>query len=75
VDNKFVTNLPSYNVESGEIEIDRVTQFYDHGPKETIVIETEDGEITLTPDHKIYTTRGIIQAQDLKIDDEIISFA
>jgi DNA polymerase III alpha subunit len=73
VDNKFVTNLPSYNVESGEIEIDRVTQFYDHGPKETIVIETEDGEITLTPDHKIYTTRGIIQAQDLKIDDEIIS--
>jgi len=73
VDNKMDVHLPSFNIEKNQLELDKVTQFYDHGPKDTIIIETDVGAITLTPDHKVYTIRGIIPAEDLKIDDEIIS--
>jgi len=45
----------------------------DEGERETIVIETDDGDLELTSDHVVYTTRGKVPAGELKIDDEIIS--
>ena len=73
VNKNMCVSLPSYNIETGEVVSDRVTQFYDQGERDTIVIETEDGEIELTPDHLVYTVRGKVPAGELKIDDEIIS--
>ena len=64
--------LPSYNPNTGCVESDRITQFYDQGERETIILETEDGEIELTHDHVVYTTRGKVPAGELKIDDEIL---
>lgn len=72
VENKMSYNLPSYNLITGEVVEDKIVQFYDHGEKETIIITTDDGEIELTPDHVVYTTRGKISAKDIQIDDEII---
>ena len=72
VENKLQVKLPSFNIETGEIELDEVVQFHKQGTKETIIIETDTGEIELTPDHIVYTKRGKIEACQLKIDDEII---
>jgi hypothetical protein len=72
VENKLQVKLPSFNIETGEIELDEVVQFHKQGTKETIIIETDNGEIELTPDHIVYTKRGKIEACQLKIDDEII---
>lgn len=65
-------HAPSYNVITGEIERDEITQFYEHEEKETIIIDTDRGEIELTPDHVVYTARGKIKAGDLRIDDDIV---
>jgi len=64
--------LPSFDAETGTVVSDMITQFYDQGERETIVIETDDGEIELTSDHVVYTTRGKVPAGELKIDDEIL---
>ena len=72
VNDRKVLELPSYNPKTGCLEKDKITQFYDQGERETIIIETEDGEIELTHDHIVYTTRGKVPAGELKIDDEIL---
>jgi len=72
VEAKREMNLPSYNASTGEIELDRVVQFFDQGEQETIIIETDDGELELTPDHKVMTINGYVKACDLSIDDEIL---
>ena len=40
--------------------------------REVIVIEYKGRELTLTPDHRVLTTRGYIEAQDLLESDELI---
>ena len=62
----------SYDPVTGDVVHDRITQFHDQGLKETIIVETEDGEIELTPDHIVYTSRGKVPAGELRVDDEII---
>lgn len=72
VKNKLTMSLPSYDVRTGDIVKDKVTQFYEKGEAEMLIIATEDGDIEVTPDHEIYTSRGKIRAIDIRIDDEII---
>lgn len=38
-----------------------------------ITVETNGGHrVTLTPDHKIFTARGVVRADELRVDDKII---
>lgn len=42
--------------------------------KEIIELDTEIGKLRLTPDHRVFTQRGWIEAQYLSIHDEIYSY-
>ena len=68
--------IPSYNVQTGEIEVDFV-DFADitQTNADVIQIELESGEkLNLTPDHKIFTeNRGWVEAVDLTEDDILIT--
>ena len=65
--------LPSLNEASGEMEEDTIVAAIHTGFKETIEIEIEDGRtLHLTPDHRVYTTRGWIEAGSLGLEDEIL---
>ena len=75
VDNHLHVKLPSYNVKTGDVELDEVTQFFDQGFHETLVIETEDGKLELTPNHKVMTKRGWVCAGELTLNDEILHIA
>jgi hypothetical protein len=70
VNNKIDLNLMSYNNDTKSFEKDKILQFWDQGEKETIIIETEEGEIELTPDHKVLTQRGWIKAEELTEDEK-----
>lgn len=75
VQSKLSLELPTYNIETGELEMSKITQFYDQGEQETIIVSTSMGEIELTPNHVVYTTRGKIPACELQEDDEILSLS
>jgi intein/homing endonuclease len=65
--------LPSYNEGTGEIEADVIEAVVRNGEKPVLTIELEDGEsLTLTDDHRVYTTRGWIPAGELTLTDEIL---
>ena len=40
--------------------------------REVIVIEYKGRELTLTPDHRVLTKRGYVEAQDLLESDELV---
>lgn len=66
------TKLPSFNEETGEIEQDEIVAAVCTGVQDTLTIELEDGKIIrLTSNHKVYTTRGWVEAGDLTAEDEI----
>jgi DNA polymerase-3 subunit alpha len=66
-------NLPSLNEKTGEMEQDTIVAAVHTGFKETLEIEVENGRsITLTTDHRVYTTRGWVEAGNLTIEDEIL---
>lgn len=72
VQSKLSLELPTYNIETGELEMSKITQFYDQGEQETIIVSTSMGEIELTSNHVVYTTRGKIPAGELQEEDEIL---
>ena len=52
----------------------KVLNWFDQGIKETIELEFDDGtKLVCTPDHKIRTTIGWIEAGDLNEEHEIVS--
>ena len=66
-------NLPSYNEETGEMEQDEIVAAVLTGVKDTLTIELEDGKfITLTSDHRVFTTNGWKEAGLLTMEDEIL---
>ena len=74
VDRQLIgTALPSLNEETGELEQDTIVAAVHTGFKETIEIEIEDGRtLCLTPDHRVYTSRGWVEAGNLTLEDEIL---
>jgi len=67
------TKLPSFNEETCEIEQDEIVAAICTGTKETLTIELENGKsLRLTSDHRVYTTRGWVEAGDLTVEDEIL---
>lgn len=77
VNNQLIgIKLPSYNETTNEIEQDEVVAAVCNGVKDTLTIETEDGRtIVLTSDHRVYTTRGWVEAGNLTLEDEILGIA
>jgi hypothetical protein len=72
VEKRIEVDLLSYNNETKSFENDRIVQFWDQGEKETIIIETDEGELELTHDHKVLTQRGWIKACELTESDSLI---
>lgn len=66
----------SYNDTTSQYEMNPVYNLFSRDVDENIVvIELEDGSITkVTGNHKIYTQRGKIRADELLEDDEIVYF-
>ena len=63
----------SMNTETNKNEWKKITAFAMTNPKAKVLkIKFNGKEITCTAEHKIYTKRGYIEAQNLKSDDIII---
>lgn len=64
----------SFNTETGEREVDTVVNWMETGSTEEVVeIETEDGGIIrCTPNHKILTQKGYVEARYLTTDDLVL---
>lgn len=65
----------SFNIESKIIENKPVTCLFRRDYEgDLIVLETDQGNILkLTPNHKVFTNRGYIRADELTVEDELIS--
>lgn len=63
----------SYNEETNTIEIDNITDTWIVHDLELLQIETSNGSIKVPLTKEIYTRRGWITANELTIDDEILS--
>ncbi len=70
-------NTPTYARslhENGTIKLNKIIKVLDKGEKEVIEIYTKGNKkISLTPDHEILTPLGYIKAQNLKINDIILT--
>ena len=63
----------SYNEKTNQTEYKRVLNSIMTSPeREVIVIEYKGRELTLTPDHRVLTKRGYVEAQDLLESDELV---
>jgi len=69
------TKLQTLNEETGELEKDEVVAAVCNGVRELIEIETELGFLKLTPDHRVLTVRGWVEAGNLTLEDEILSIS
>lgn len=65
----------SYNEDDGELEFATVLQQINNAkPEKLLKVTTEDGKsITCTPDHRILTERGYVEAAQLSENDVIIT--
>jgi len=59
--------------ENLEIERDFVSAIVNLGEKETLKIETDNGELEITPGTMVYTETGIKRADELKIGEKILN--
>ena len=84
VDNKIDKDVWSYNEETKLFEPRKIVNWFDNGdiPKEqdwihirANIVGTKNGvsAITVTPDHKIMTRDGWIEARDLTLSSEILT--
>jgi hypothetical protein len=72
--NAIGTKIISYNETICTFEDDEIVAVADNGIAECLIIETEAGNIELTPDHRVLTsTRGWQRADELLLTDEIIT--
>jgi len=69
------TKLQTLNEETGELEEDEIVAAICNGVRELIEIETEIGLLKLTPDHRVLTVRGWVEAGNLTLEDEILSIS
>ena len=68
--------VKSYNIETGKIETNSATAFKTKENAKLLQITTKSGKkIKLTPDHRVYTQRGWVEAGELSLDDKILSVA
>lgn len=55
----------SYNTETQKYEYKKVKRVMDNGEKELLLLVLENGQrLRCTPDHKLYTSEGYVEAQD-----------
>lgn len=73
VERQLTPSLPTFNETTHEFEADQIIASVFNGIKETLIIETTEGEIEVTGDHPIMTQRGWVAASDLTINDYIVS--
>lgn len=71
---KIGENIFSFNEDTLEIEKDTIKQIYDTEIQEVLIIETDEGNLEVTPNTEIYTSKGIILAKNLTENDQIIVF-
>ena len=62
----------SFNVETGSPEIATIEETMSRQAPEVLVIETEAGELRITPEHPVWTKRGWVNAGDLTEEDEVM---
>ena len=71
--------VKSYNPNTHKEELKPVTNTWKNLIKSNsytyfLEIELEDGSLTqVTPNHKIYTSRGMVRADELKLTDDVLS--
>lgn len=64
----------SYNLKTGDIELDEVVSFMTKKSNKIFKITLEDGKmLELTAEHPIFTRRGWVNAEDLQETDEILT--
>lgn len=62
----------SWNEKTDKLEISVQSNFFDNGKKECIELELEDGRtMTCTPDHKLVTENGWVNADDIPIGGKV----
>ena len=74
IENLYGENLEvlSWNEKTDKLEISVQSNFLDNGKKECIELELEDGRtIICTPDHKLVTENGWINADDIPVGGKV----
>jgi len=57
----------------GKGKFEKIIKFYDVGTREVLRIQTHEGyTIRCTPDHQLMTPKGLIRANQLNVDDELV---
>ena len=66
----------SHDLETNKVEFNRATAFKTKENAELLQLTTKSGKkIKLTPDHRVYTQRGWIEAGDLQKGDKVLSIS
>jgi dUTP pyrophosphatase len=69
------TNLIlSYNEEENKIEEDMIEDVWEVNGVNMIRIETDESFVEIPSLKQVFTKRGWVEAENLKVDDEILSF-
>jgi ribonucleoside-diphosphate reductase alpha chain len=66
----------TYNTNLNRMELEEISKVWVAGENAKVLeIETEDGKtLTLTPEHRVLTDRGYVQASELTENDNILSW-
>lgn len=76
VERRMAVKVWSTNIETGETSLKPITGWHKNPSSLILKINFSDGAaLRCTPDHKIWTHRGWVEAQDLKASDRLPDFA